>query len=289
MAVIEIAHLAKRYGKHVGARDVSFSVNEGEIFGFVGPNGAGKSTTIKVLMGFIFASGGEARILGLDVAKESKRIKGFTGYVPSDVRLYGNMRVKELLRRNSGFYPGGCMEELARLCGLFDIDGSKRFGELSTGNKKKVSLACALAMRPKVIILDEPTSGLDPMMQRLLFEELRRQTSGGATVLLSSHNLSEVQEYCDRVAFIRDGSILAVTDVRAAGEMRKRVTVVGGGDGAPEGLTLLRQDGHVRTFTTALRGDGLLGALRALGAEDFSVENERMEAQFWHLYGEERE
>ncbi|MDL2225046.1 ABC transporter ATP-binding protein [Eubacteriales bacterium OttesenSCG-928-M02] len=284
MAVIEIQNLQKSYGKHVGTRDVSFSVEQGEIFGFVGPNGAGKSTTIKALLGFIFAQGGTASICGLDVVKHTKEIKAFTGYVPSDVRLYPSMRVAELLRRNAAFYGGGYTAETKRLCTLFEIDTEKRFHELSTGNKKKVSIACALMPSPKVIILDEPTGGLDPVMQKVLFEELMRRTSAGATVLLSSHNLAEVEEYCTRVAFIRDGSILAVTDLRQAVARHKIITVVGGG-AAPKEWTLVREENGARVFRTAQAGGEVLRALAALAPEDFTVENESMEEYFWDLYG----
>jgi len=286
MPVIELEGLKKNYGRHIGTRDVTFSVEAGEIFGFVGPNGAGKSTTLKVLMGLIFPDGGRAAICGLDVARESKRIKAFTGYVPADVRLYPNMRAGELLRRNAAFYGGSCAGETERLCGLFDIDPGKRFGELSTGNKKKVSIACALAPQPKIIILDEPTSGLDPVMQRTLFEELQRQTARRATVLLSSHNLSEVQEYCQHVAFIKDGRILTVADLAEADAPRKVITVTGGGVGAA-GLELESEADGRRVFRTALSGAALLEALTALKPEDFTVAHEGMEERFWSLYGRE--
>ncbi|MDL2293677.1 ATP-binding cassette domain-containing protein [Ruminococcaceae bacterium OttesenSCG-928-D13] len=285
MAVIEIRNLQKNYGRHIGTRDVTFSVEEGEIYGFVGPNGAGKSTTIKVLMGFIFAQGGNASICGLDVVRDTKAIKSFTGYVPSDVRLYPNMRVGELLKRNAAFYHGDFTGEAKRLCALFEIDTAKRFRELSTGNKKKVSILCALMPNPKVIVLDEPTSGLDPVMQKLLFEELGRRAALGATVLLSSHNLAEVEEYCTRVAFIKDGTILAVTDLSKDATRHKVVTVVGGSAAVPEGLTLLRAEGATRVFRTGLAGEAVLRALFAMAPEDFTVENESMEAYFWDLYG----
>ena len=287
MPVIQIEHLKKNYGKHVGTRDVTFSVDAGEIYGFVGPNGAGKSTTIKVLMGFIFATGGSAKICGLDAQRDTKAIKAFTGYVPSDVRLYANLKIKELLARNAGFYKKNCTDETQRLCALFGVDENKHFGELSTGNKKKVSIVCALAAKPKVIILDEPTSGLDPVIRRVLFEELKRQTANGATVLLSSHNLSEVQEYCDRVAFIRDGAILAVTDLKAAQNTHKVITVVGGKDIVPDGFTLVTHTENQRTFYSTLDGNALLTELMALSPKDFTVENESMEEHFWALYGKE--
>ncbi|MEL7610379.1 MAG: ABC transporter ATP-binding protein [Bacillota bacterium] len=287
MSVIRIERLQKYYGKHIGVRDVTFSVEEGEIFGFVGPNGAGKSTTIKVLMGFIFAGGGSASICGLDVRRDTKKIKAFTGYVPNDVRLYQNMRVNELLKRNAAFYPGESMSEAERLCRLFEVDRSKRFHELSNGNKKKVSIVCALMSRPKVIILDEPTNGLDPVMQKRLFEELKRQAALGATTLLSSHNLAEVQEYCDRVAFIKSGSILTVISLDEAVGPRKIIAVTGGTREIPAGFELVKENGGKRVLRSGLGSAALVSALAKIAPEDFTVENESMEERFWDLYGRE--
>lgn len=278
--------MRKYYGKHIGTENVTFSADKGEIFGFVGPNGAGKSTTIKTLMGFIFASSGSASICGLDVQRDTKKIKAFTGYVPSDVRLYGNLKVSELLAWNSRFHRMESDVETKRLCSLFEVDTSKRFSELSTGNKKKVSILCALAPEPKVIILDEPAGGLDPVMQKTMFKELKRRTANGATVLLSSHNLAEVQEYCDRVAFIKEGSILAVTDLNKAAAPHKIITVTGGASAVPEGLELISAEGVQRVFRTALDGRETLHALTQIAPEDFTVENESMEEYFWSLYGQ---
>lgn len=289
MPVIEVRGLEKRYGKHIGIRNVTFSVDEGEILGFVGPNGAGKSTTIKSLMGFIFPDAGTATICGYNTAKDSKTIKGFTGYVPSEVRLYPSLSVGELLRRNAGFYSGDCGSETARLCSLFEVDTKKRFRELSSGNKKKVSIVCALMAGPRVIILDEPTNGLDPVMQKRLFEELGRRTQARATVLLSSHNLAEVQEYCHRVAFIRNGTILAVADLAADIEAAKIVTVAGGRGDTPNGFELLRSDNGARVLRTTLNGAALLDAIGALAPQDITIENESIEARFWSLYGQEEQ
>lgn len=285
MPVIQINHLQKNYGKHIGVTDVTFSVEEGEIFGFVGPNGAGKSTTIRALMGLIFPNGGSASIHGLDCSVKSKEIKAFTGYVPSDVRLYGAMRVGELLRRNDHFYRQA-QSDSGRLCRLFGLETAKRFRELSTGNKKKLSIICALASGPKVVILDEPTNGLDPIMQKVLLEELKRMAATGITVLLSSHNLAEVQEYCDRVAFIKDGSIFRVSDLKEVVPM-KIIQVTGGGEALPEGWELLRQEQNRRVFRAASDSRSMIAALSALSPDDFTVETESMEERFFSLYGTE--
>ena len=238
-------------------------------------------------MGFIFASGGSASICGLDICKKNNQIKKITGYVPSDVRLYSDMRVKELLIRNAAFYSGDFSDEINRLCESFEVDINKRFNELSTGNKKKVSIICALMTNPKIIILDEPTNGLDPMMQKRLFEELKIRTKNGSSVLLSSHNLSEVQEYCNRVAFIKSGSILAVIDLAKDFVQTKIITVVGEDEEVPIGFEFLSRENGKRIFRTELNGNELIKALDGLNLTDFTVENESIDAHFWSLYGKE--
>ena len=287
MSMISASHLKKNYGKNIGTKDVSFSAEKGEMFGFVGPNGAGKSTTIRILLNFIFADGGAAGIDGLDCARDTEKIKTFTGYVPSDVRLYGDMRVSELLKRNAGFYGQEQSDEIGRLCALFGLEGGKRFRELSTGNKKKVALVCALAAKPRVLILDEPTSGLDPMVQKDLFAELKRQAASGVTILLSSHNLAEVQEYCDRVAFIRGGAIIAVSDLTDTGRRARKIVTVLGGGAAPDGFELLKEENGRRFFRTGADGAALLQMLGSVQPDSFTVETESIEERFMELYREE--
>lgn len=287
MSGIQTENLQKNYGGRVGIKKVSFSVEPGEILGFVGPNGAGKSTTIKILMGFVFAGGGRATVCGLNVARKAKQIKRVAGYVPSDVRMYPDMRVAELLRRNAAFYSVPCAEETTRLCRLFEVDTTPYFRQLSTGNKKKIALVCALMAGPKAIILDEPTSGLDPLMQKVLFGELQAQAEKGAAVLLSSHNLAEVQEYCHRAAFIKNGVILATVNLATQAAPGKIVSVAGGLSQAPAGLALLRQENGRRVFRTGLAPAALLAALAQMQPADFTVNSESMEEQFWSLYGQE--
>ena len=284
MPVIEIKNLQKYYGKHIGTKNVSFSVDKGELFGFVGPNGAGKSTTIKTLLGFIFADSGTATICGLDVVACSKEIKTFTGYVPSDVRLYPDLSVSELFKRNGNFYQNSEYSvEVKRLTKLLELDVSKRFQELSTGNKKKVSLILALACQPTVLILDEPTSGLDPIVQKKLFDELKKQTANGVTVLLSSHNLAEVQEYCNRVAFINAGEIITVTNLREI-QPQKIVSLRGGNLHFinPENVLTQTEDNFVFRFSGTTYD--LLDLLQRIQPIDFTVQNESIEDRFLSLY-----
>ena len=208
MYIIETNNLSKSYGKSRGIIDVNLNVKEGEIFGFVGPTGAGKSTTIRTLLNFIFPTSGSAKILGKDIVKESNEIKKYIGYVPSEVKFYDEVRVKDIIKYSASFYKGVNKDEVDKLYKILDVDINKKMSELSLGNKKKVAIVQALIHKPKLLILDEPTNGLDPLIQKKLFELLEEARKKGTTVFLSSHNLVEVENLCDRVAVIKDGKII---------------------------------------------------------------------------------
>lgn len=226
MSIIEIKNLTKFYGKSRGIEGVNLKVNKGEIFGFIGPNGAGKSTTIKLLLNIIFPTSGEAKILDLDCIHETTIIKESVGYVPSEVRYYDNMKVKELINYAKSFRKDVDNEYVSDLCMLFDVELEKGISELSLGNKKKVAIVQALLHKPKVLILDEPTNGLDPLIQQKLFNTLLELKESGTTIFLSSHNLTEVEEFCDRVAIIKEGKIIDVKNISDFAHKKiKRVTV----------------------------------------------------------------
>ena len=208
MNIIEIKNLTKSYGKARGIIDVSFNVEEGEIFGFIGPNGAGKSTTIRTLLSLIYPDSGSAVIFGKDCKKYAPEIAKEIGYLPSEVFYYDKMRVIELLKYSASFYKKDCSKRIEELVEIMDLDPKKKIDDLSFGNKKKVGIVQALLHEPKLIILDEPTSGLDPLMQQKFFDLLLEENKKGATILLSSHVLSEVQRLCSRVAIIKEGKII---------------------------------------------------------------------------------
>ena len=187
MNVIEINNLSKYYGKSRGIEDVSFKVEEGEIFGFIGPNGAGKSTTIRTLLSLIYPSSGSATIFGKDCIKFAPEIAKEIGYLPSEVFYYDKMKVMDLLNYSASFYKKDCSKRIKYLAEVMDLDLKKKIEDLSFGNKKKVGIVQALLHEPKLIILDEPTSGLDPLMQQKFFALLLEENKKGATILLSSH------------------------------------------------------------------------------------------------------
>lgn len=212
--IIEIRDLTKFYGKARGIEHVNLKIEEGEIFGFIGPNGAGKSTTIRILLNLIFPSAGSASIMGMDVIKETKEIKRYIGYIPSDANAYSSMDVQEFLTYCIGFYNvDNGTKRITDLTELFELDIKRKISELSMGNRKKVSIVQSLLHSPRLLILDEPTTGLDPLMQSNFFELLHEENRKGMTIFFSSHILNEVQMLCKRVAIIKEGKIIKVEDI----------------------------------------------------------------------------
>lgn len=211
--VIEINHLTKNYGKHRGVRDVSFHVEEGDIFGFLGPNGAGKSTTIRSMLGFIQFQNGSIRILGKDIRNEREAILRETGYMPSEAMFYPTMKVSEIIKMAADIRKEDCSREAKKLCERLQVDTTKRIGDLSLGNRKKVSIVCAMQHKPKLFVFDEPTSGLDPLMQTEFFKLVQEYVSKGATCMLSTHVLSEIKRYCKNVAIMKEGTLQCVDTV----------------------------------------------------------------------------
>jgi len=216
MNIIETKKLTKLYGSARGVIDVDLAVEEGEIFGFIGPNGAGKSTTIRLLLGLLHPSGGSATIFGKDITKFGTEIREDVGYLPSEVFYYDNMRVIDLLRYSGSFYKKSSADieiRIKKLANYLDLALNKKIDDLSYGNKKKVGIIQGLLHEPKLIILDEPTGGLDPLMQQKFFDLLKEENRKGATILFSSHNLTEVQKMCHRVAIIKEGRIIRTETV----------------------------------------------------------------------------
>ncbi len=217
-AVIDTKNLTKYYGKSRGIIDVNLSVDEGEIFGFIGPNGAGKSTTIRTLLSLIYKTSGEAKIFGLDSQASKVEILQNVGYLPSEVFYYDNMRAIDLFKYSASFYKKDCSKRMEELSSLLQVNLKQKIEDMSLGNKKKVGIIQGLLHSPRLIILDEPTSGLDPLMQKTFFDLIKEENKRGATVLFSSHILSEVQRICDRVAIIKEGKIVSVQKI---GEMKE--------------------------------------------------------------------
>ncbi len=293
MGVIETNNLTKYYGKSKGIEDVNLSVEEGEIFGFIGPNGAGKSTTIRTLLGLIQPTSGSATIFGKDITTDGPSIREEVGYLPSEVFYYDNMKARDLLRYSASFYKKSRHDMEARmysLAKLLDLDLNKKIDDLSYGNKKKVGIIQGLIHSPKLIILDEPTGGLDPLVQSTFFELLKEENKRGATVLFSSHILSEVQKMCHRVAIIKEGSIIATEQIDS---LRKNSYVKVALDlGAPVSQTMFRVRGISDVHATKghvsflYRGDVnvIVKLLASVKLRSVSIEEPELEEIFMHYY-----
>jgi ABC-2 type transport system ATP-binding protein len=206
--LIETSALTKRFGRVTALNELDLQVAEGDVHGFLGPNGAGKSTTIRVLLGLIRPTSGSARVFGLDPWTDSVTIHRDIAYVPGDVSLWPGLTGGEAIDLLTSLRGGADATRRAELIEQFEFDPRKKARTYSKGNRQKVALIAAFARPARLYILDEPSSGLDPVMEAVFRQQVERVRAEGATVLLSSHVLSEVEQLCDRVTIIRDGAVV---------------------------------------------------------------------------------
>jgi ABC-2 type transport system ATP-binding protein len=226
-ALIATEGLAKFYGPHRGIIDLNLEVEQGEVFGFLGPNGAGKTTTIRLLLDLIRPTAGRALVFGLDSRRDSLAIRTRSGYLPGELSLYLRLTGHQTLRYFANLRGGVDWSYVDELCRRLDFDLTRKVADLSSGNKRKLGLIQALMHRPELLILDEPTSGLDPLVQHEFYRLVEEAQAGGQTIFLSSHVLPEVQRVCNRVAFIREGTLIALEDVAAlTGRAVRQIDVV---------------------------------------------------------------
>ena len=293
MHIIEIQNLTKFYGKARGIIDVSFSVEEGEIFGFIGPNGAGKSTTIRTLLTLIYPTSGHALIFGKDCARFSSEIKKEVGYLPSEVFYYDYMKAIELLNYSASFYKKDCTQRIHELAKILDLDLNRRIEDLSFGNRKKVGIIQGLLHSPRLIILDEPTGGLDPLMQQNFFSLLREENKKGCTILFSSHILSEVQKMCKRVAIIKEGRIIKLENVSNLVENTyKRIKIetkkpIQSDFFKLPGIQNMTQEENSSSFLYQGNVNRLIHQLSELELTNLVMEDPSLEEVFMHFYGKE--
>jgi ABC-2 type transport system ATP-binding protein len=289
MKIVDVKNLTKTYKKNRGIKNLTFSIEEGEIFGFIGPNGAGKSTTIRTLLNFIYPTSGSATIFGKDIIKHSKEIRQNVGYLPSEVHYYDDMKVIDLLKYSAGFYKKFNPKRMKELAERLDLDLHKKIEDLSFGNRKKVGIVQALLHEPKLLILDEPTGGLDPLMQNTFFELLAEEREKGTTIFFSSHILSEVQKMCDRVAIIKEGELVKVETIENLTKKNlKYITTtferVEQMDLELEGIVKKEVNGNEMTLLYSGDIKALLNRLNALPIKDLLIEEPTLEEVFMHYY-----
>ena len=216
-AAISTASLTKFYGEHRGVVDVDLEINEGEVFGLLGPNGTGKTTCIRIFLDFIRPTSGTATVMGFDSRSDSVEIRKKVGYLPGDFVTYEKLTARELLEYFANL-RGGNLDKARPLAERFELDLSRKIGELSRGNRQKVGLVQAFMSDPELLILDEPTTGLDPLLQQEFHRLVLEEAKDGKTLFISSHVLSEVEIICDRVGIIREGSMVTVEEISALRE-----------------------------------------------------------------------
>jgi ABC-2 type transport system ATP-binding protein len=290
--VIEASGLVKNFGRTRALDGLDLSVDEGEVHGFLGPNGAGKSTTIRVLLGMLRGNGGTSSVFARDPWRDAVDIHRDVAYVPGDVSLWPNLSGGETIDYLTRLRGGADPQLRARLLRDFDLDPKKRGRSYSKGNRQKVALVAAFARPAKLYILDEPTSGLDPVMESVFRREIDRVQNDGATVLLSSHILSEVEQLCDRVTIVRAGTTVetgALDELRHLTRTSFRVATPAtlAQVGRLAGVHDARVEADHLVFdvdTDAI--DGVLAALTKAGVSSLTVTPPSLEELFLRHYGD---
>ena len=219
---LKLTHLTKTYGQYRGIDDVSMELENGEVFGFLGPNGAGKSTTIRTILNFIKPSSGSATIYGLDSVKDSVEIKNHVGYLAGDIALYKNMKGRDALNFLTSLGKKTDWKYVDELVERLNANLDRPIHMLSKGNVQKIGLIQAFMHKPEILVLDEPTSGLDPLMKQVFYAMVLEMKTEGKAIFVSSHDLTEVQKICDRAAFISEGKLMGIEDVRNAKSLNLR-------------------------------------------------------------------
>lgn len=287
-AILEIQNLTKYYGKIRGVENLSLQLMEGEVFGFIGPNGAGKSTTIRSVMNLINKTDGKILIDGKEFEKNDVQTKEKIGYLPSEVSLYDDLTVKQMLDYHEGFYKKNIHERRKELVERFALDESKRIEDLSLGNLKKTGIILAVMHQPRILILDEPTSGLDPIMQNVFFEVLKEEKQKGTTCFYSTHILSEVSKICDRIGIIKDGHLIQTEKVEDLSRKNMGFVTINSPDCAKIAedlqVTNISVEENVIKFANNLPHDELIKRLSHYTIDHIQIQEMNLEERFLHYY-----
>ena len=286
--ILRVVQLCKNYGKTKGIEDLSLELNDGEIFGLIGPNGAGKSTTIRSIMNMINKSDGEVYFNDQLLDKNNIEAKKLIGYLPSEVFLYEDMSVKQMLDYHASFFKEDLSERRKELVKLLNVDEKKKIEDLSLGNLKKVGIILALMHNPKLLILDEPSSGLDPIMQQTFYELLLQEKAKGTTIIYSTHILSEVSKICDRVGIIKDSHLVKIEDVDSLNNNRLTFIKITSEDNEKikEALNLETYELGKNTIRFKYDKDvnSLLSVLTNFNIDRMLIEEPTIEEIFMHYY-----
>lgn len=289
--MLKISNLTKYYKNNLGVDNVNIELEKGEIFGFIGPNGAGKSTTIKCILNFLNKNNGEIYLEDKLIKKCDYLFKEDIGYLPSEIHLYEDLTVKQMINYSKSFYNKKMDNRIEELVSIFEVNLDKKIDELSFGNLKKLGLILALMHEPKILILDEPTSGLDPLMQEKFFELLLKEKQKGTTIFFSSHNLSEIKRVCDRVGIIKNGTVIEVDTVKNLSKNSFVVITIKSKDVKKINLPLKNM--HIKSISTdeikfTYKGDinKIINVLNEYKVDKLLIEEMAIDEIFIHYYKE---
>jgi ABC-2 type transport system ATP-binding protein len=299
--VIETQDLHKHFGRVRALDGLDLSVEQGEVHGFLGPNGAGKSTTIRVLLGLIRADSGRVSVLGADPWADAERIHARIAYVPGDVALWPNLSGGETIDmlarlRGADTKAAAYRARRSELLEEFQLNPSAKIRTYSKGNRQKVGLVAAFVVPAELYLLDEPSSGLDPLMANIFARQVEAVAASGATVLLSSHILSEVQRLAERVSIVRAGRIVergTLADIRHLSRTQVSFDGTGVSDSVGADLAALpavhdltRDSGRISFTTDSDAVDSVLPTLATLKVQGLTVEPPSLEELFLRHYGD---
>jgi ABC-2 type transport system ATP-binding protein len=289
---IFVDRIAKCFDKVAAVSGISFSVQQGELFGFLGPNGAGKTTTIRLLVGLLRPTAGRAEVLGFDATAQPDAVQSRVGYLPGDFSAYPDLTGEQYLRYLANLRGGVDRESVLLLAKRLELDLDRRIGALSHGNRQKVGIVQAFMGEPDLLILDEPTSGLDPLMQREFLALVREVRDAGRTVFLSSHILTEVEAVADVVGILRQGHLVVVDTVNdLKARALRRIDLTFAGEPPVDQLAAVRgvRQVHAGGATAHLVVEGstadLIAALAGHRVEDVVTDEADLEEIFLGYYG----
>lgn len=286
--ILEVKNLTKYYGKIKGIENISFELKQGEIFGFIGPNGAGKSTTIRSIMNLINKTSGKVIIEGKEFNKDDIKTKEKIGYLPSEIYVYDDLTVKEMLDYHENFYKKDTHQRRKELVERLQLDEQKKIEDLSLGNLKKLGIILACMHSPQILILDEPTSGLDPIMQNTFYDLLKEEKKKGTTIIYSTHILSEVSKICDRVGIIKEGNLIKVEKINEL--LEKNLSYITITSNENEKIikeldsNIISKEENTIKFNTKLSHDKLIKVLAKYKIDRILIEEAQLEDIFMHYY-----
>lgn len=287
MVPCEVMNLKKYYDKNMGVEDVSFNVKEGEIMGFIGPNGAGKTTTIRAIVGLLKPTDGSVAIINHDAFKEGDKARGELGYAGGEPSYFPNLTVLENLKLVADL-KGVSYDRIDYLATKLELNLTRKASELSLGNKKKMCIVTALLSSPKLIVLDEPTVGLDPIIKLNFFELMEEEKKRGASILISSHTLTDIQRLCDRVAIIKQGKIIAVEEMAQLKTKQLKTVTIETSYSSPQitlsGVSNLKSNGNLIKFNYNGEMKKLIKFLNSIDVTNISIEDAGLEEIFLHFY-----